>query len=276
MFVFCRLLITPSSPLHLIRTSPAGNTGRSHGTAATHFDRSPAILQISRRMHAALESSIAAHFPGNHAINCMCHSTENLYRFAATSVARASDDFYPRDPASSTPHIAACAFNSLFLGALVQPDWDMFHSRHAAAALHAAARAVSGAAVYVSDKPGEHDVSLLQQLVLPDGGVLRGSLPGRPTRDCLFVDPLRDGVSLLKVWNVGPVAGVVGVFHLQVGGLKGVGRRAGGSGGARVVCLRPRCLGRGRGRRRCWVACCDALSVQLRDDPAHDFLVVAC
>lgn len=42
-------------------------------------------------------------------------------------MARASDDFYPRDPASVTPHISACAFLSLFLSPLVQPDWDMFH-----------------------------------------------------------------------------------------------------------------------------------------------------
>jgi hypothetical protein len=36
---------------------------------------------LSRTFHAALEASIATHFPGNHAINCMCHSTENLYRW---------------------------------------------------------------------------------------------------------------------------------------------------------------------------------------------------
>lgn len=41
-------------------------------------------------------------------------------------------------------HIANCAFNSLFFGALVIPDWDMFHSKHAKALLHATARAVSG------------------------------------------------------------------------------------------------------------------------------------
>jgi len=153
------------------------------------------------RFHAALESSIAAHFPGNHAINCMCHSTENLYRHAATPVARASDDFYPRDPASSTPHLAACAFNSLFMGALVQPDWDMFQSAHPAAELHARARAVSGAAVYVSDKPGAHDFELLRRLVLLDGSVFRAQLPGRPTRSALFRDVLRDGLSALTVWN---------------------------------------------------------------------------
>jgi hypothetical protein len=52
-------------------------------------------------------------------------------RWANTSVARASDDFFPRDLASSTPHIAACAYNSAFIGALAMPDWDMFHSQHA-------------------------------------------------------------------------------------------------------------------------------------------------
>lgn len=53
--------------------------------------------------------------------------------------------------------------------------------------------------MYVSDKPGEHDFALLHALVLPDGSVLRCLQPGRPTRDCLFHDVLRDGKSLLKV-----------------------------------------------------------------------------
>lgn len=35
----------------------------------------------ARRFQAALEDSIALHFPGNHAINCMCHSSENFYRY---------------------------------------------------------------------------------------------------------------------------------------------------------------------------------------------------
>lgn len=102
-------------------------------------------------------------------------------------------------PSSITPHIANCAYNSLFLSPLVQPDWDMFQSNHPAADLHAAARAVSGGAVYVSDKPGDHDFDILQQLVLPDGSILRARLPARPTRDCLFRDVLKDKKTLLKV-----------------------------------------------------------------------------
>ncbi len=35
---------------------------------------------LARDFHDALEASIRTHFPGNHAINCMAHSTENIYR----------------------------------------------------------------------------------------------------------------------------------------------------------------------------------------------------
>jgi raffinose synthase len=45
-----------------------------------------------------------------------------------------------------------------------------------------------------SDAPGKHDFELLKRIVLPDGSVLRALLPGRPTKDCLFTDPARDGV----------------------------------------------------------------------------------
>eukprot|EP00193_Tetraselmis_chui_P000478 CAMPEP_0177763786 /NCGR_PEP_ID=MMETSP0491_2-20121128/7051_1 /TAXON_ID=63592 /ORGANISM="Tetraselmis chuii, Strain PLY429" /LENGTH=1004 /DNA_ID=CAMNT_0019279905 /DNA_START=153 /DNA_END=3167 /DNA_ORIENTATION=- len=163
----------------------------------------------------SLEKSVKKHFPGNHIINCMCHSSENFFRFLDSSVARACDDFYPMDRASHTTHIANSAYNSVFLGALVQPDWDMFQSEHPANLLHAAARAVSGGAVYVSDKPGKHNFDLLRRLVLPDGTVLRANLPGRPTVDTVFCDVMRDGKSLLKVWNRNNCSGVVGVFNVQ-------------------------------------------------------------
>ena len=156
-------------------------------------------------------------------INCMCHSTENLYRYKVTALARASDDFYPARPESHSVHLINVAYNSLFLGEICLPDWDMFHSKHQSAGLHAAARAIGGCPVYVSDKPGEHDGELLKKLVLPDGSILRAQLPGRPTRDCLFVDVGQDKVSAMKIWNQNRAVagrkdgggGVVGAFNVQ-------------------------------------------------------------
>ena len=170
---------------------------------------------LARRHVRALEASAREHF-GRNLLHCMCHTTETLYEYSHGAVARASDDFYPDRPDSHTLHVLNCAYNSIFIGEIAYPDWDMFKSRHESAALHAAARAVGGSPVYVSDKPGEHDAELLRRLVLPDGSVLRAVLPGRPTRDCLFADVARDGVSALKVWNVNRAGGaVVGAFNVQ-------------------------------------------------------------
>ncbi|TKY53338.1 galactinol--sucrose galactosyltransferase 2 [Spatholobus suberectus] len=175
-------------------------------------------VSLTRSYHQALEASVARHFPDNGCIACMCHNTDGLYSAKQTAVVRASDDFYPRDPASHTIHVSSVAYNTLFLGEFMQPDWDMFHSLHPAAEYHAAARAVSGGPIYVSDKPGRHNFDFLKKLVLPDGSVLRAQLPGRPTVDSLFVDPARDGTSLLKIWNLNKCCDVVGVFNCQGAG----------------------------------------------------------
>ncbi|PWZ53375.1 putative galactinol--sucrose galactosyltransferase 1 [Zea mays] len=175
-------------------------------------------VMLARKYQQALEASVARNFPDNGIISCMSHSTDNLYSSKRSAVIRASDDFWPRDPASHTIHVASVAYNTVFLGEFMQPDWDMFHSVHPMAEYHAAARAVGGCAIYVSDKPGSHDFNLLKKLVLPDGSILRAKLPGRPTRDCLFSDPARDGKSVLKIWNLNEHSGVVGAFNCQGAG----------------------------------------------------------
>ncbi|MCV2423668.1 hypothetical protein LNV47_24090 [Paucibacter sp. DJ4R-1] len=182
-------------------------------------------VKLARKYHKALELSIARNFPDNGIISCMSHNTDGLYSAKRTAVIRASDDFWPRDPASHTIHIASVAYNTVFLGEFMQPDWDMFHSLHPMAEYHGAARAVGGCAIYVSDKPGHHDFKLLRKIVLPDGSILRAKLPGRPTRDCLFKDPTRDGKSLLKIWNMNDFTGVIGVFNCQGAGWCSVGKK---------------------------------------------------
>ncbi|XP_058072563.1 probable galactinol--sucrose galactosyltransferase 2 isoform X2 [Magnolia sinica] len=188
---------------NIIETLGAGHGGR---------------VALTRSYIQALEASVSRNFPDNGCIACMCHNTDGIYSAKQTAIVRASDDFYPRDPASHTIHISSVAYNTLFLGEFMQPDWDMFHSLHPAAEYHGAARAVGGCPIYVSDKPGNHNFELLKKLVLPDGSVLRAQLPGRPTRDSLFADPARDGTSLLKVWNVNKCSGMVGVFNCQGAG----------------------------------------------------------
>ncbi|XP_042497482.1 probable galactinol--sucrose galactosyltransferase 2 [Macadamia integrifolia] len=170
---------------------------------------------LTRQCQQALEASVEKNFMDNNLICCMSHNSDYIYSSRKSAVARASEDFMPREPNLQTLHIAFVTFNSLLLGEIVVPDWDMFHSKHATAEFHSAARALGGCGVYVSDKPDNHDFKLLRKLVLPDGSVLRARYAGRPTRDCLFEDPVMDGKSLLKIWNLNKLSGILGVFNCQ-------------------------------------------------------------
>ena len=170
-------------------------------------------VHLMKRYRQALEGSAAVHFRGN-LINCMSNANEMHYMALSTTLTRTSTDFWPLKPATHGLHLFTNAQVSVWFSEFVHPDWDMFQSGHPVGAFHAAARAVSGGPVYVSDKPGEHDFELLRKLVLPDGSVVRTRTPARPTRDCLFRDPLREDV-WLKLFSHNAVGAVVGAFHCR-------------------------------------------------------------
>ncbi|CAJ1974976.1 unnamed protein product [Sphenostylis stenocarpa] len=175
-------------------------------------------VSLTKRYQEALEHSVTRNFKDNNLICCMSHNSDSIYSSKKSATARASEDFMPREPTFQTLLIASVVFNSLLLGEIFVPDWDMFHSKHETAEFHAAARAIGGCAIYVSDKPGNHDFKILKKLVQPNGSVLRARFAGRPTRDCLFEDPVMDGKSLLKIWNLNALTGVVGIFNCQGAG----------------------------------------------------------
>jgi raffinose synthase len=161
----------------------------------------------------ALEQSVEQHF-GGRLINCMACSNDAFYHLQASTLMRTSTDFWPKLPASHGAHVYTNAMVSLWFGEFAHPDWDMFQSGHLAGAYHAAARAVSGSAVYVSDRPDGHDFGVLRQLVLSDGSVPRALGIALPTRDCLFSNPLVEPV-LFKVFNSNRGSAVVGLFNAR-------------------------------------------------------------
>ncbi|PON72348.1 Glycosyl hydrolase [Parasponia andersonii] len=175
-------------------------------------------VALIRQYQEALEESVIKNFRANNLICSMSMNTERIYSSKRGAAARVSEDFMPNEPTFQTLHVAAVAFNSLLLGEIVVPDWDMFYSNHYTADFHGAARALGGCAVYVSDKPGQHNFDIIKKLVLPDGSILRARYAGRPTRDCLFIDPVTDNKSLLKIWNMNKFSGIIGVFNCQRSG----------------------------------------------------------
>lgn len=172
-------------------------------------------VRLSRAYRAALEASASLRFEGR-LINCMSNAQETWYGSPNSTLIRSSIDFFPARPESHGAHLFANAQVGLWFGEFMQPDWDMFQSGHAWGEYHAAARALSGGPVYVSDTPGEHDFALLRRLVCSDGSVLRCDDVGRPTPDSLFCDPTREAVAM-KIFNRNGVAGFVGAFNAHAG-----------------------------------------------------------
>lgn len=168
-------------------------------------------VRVSRVYREALEASTTKYFAGR-LLNCMSHAQETWYGATASSLARSSIDYFPTRPESHGLHVYSNALIGLWFGQFMHLDWDMFQSAHPMAAFHAAARAISGGPVYVSDRPGEHDFELLGKLVCSDGSVLLADEPALPTLDSLLLDPSREP-GLFKIWNRNGRAAVVGAFN---------------------------------------------------------------
>ncbi|KAI8533658.1 hypothetical protein RHMOL_Rhmol10G0026300 [Rhododendron molle] len=184
-------------------------------------------VELAKAYYRALTASVRKHFKGNGVIASMEHCNDFMFLGTeAIALGRVGDDFWCTDPSGDPNgtfwlqgcHMVHCAYNSMWMGNFIHPDWDMFQSTHPCAEFHAASRAVSGGPIYVSDSVGKHDFQLLKSLVLPDGSILRCEHYALPTRDCLFEDPLHDGKTMLKIWNLNKYAGVLGAFNCQGGG----------------------------------------------------------
>ena len=183
------------------------------------------VLPHGRTMAAfqrAIQSSAALNFHGGAAggvglLHCMAHSSDVLYNLLASNLWRSSDDYFPDKPDSHGNHLYENAMASVWASPVTWCDWDMFWSAHPQGSFHAAARAISGGPVYVSDKPGASDFELLRKLTTSDGRVLRADRPAVPSADCLFADPRVEG-RLLKITNRVGGGAVIGLFNCHSAG----------------------------------------------------------
>jgi raffinose synthase len=151
-------------------------------------------------------------------LHCMAHGNDVIWHCRHSNAMRSSDDYRPaHDDSWQKQHIHDNAYNSLLIGEVATPDWDMFQSHRPHSPYHAAARALSGGPIYVSDVPGQQDAALLEKLVWFDDGImrpLRCPQPARVTRDRLLSD-CREERRLLKIFNQANGIGLLGLFHVH-------------------------------------------------------------
>lgn len=147
--------------------------------------------------HANIHAAIQKHFDGT-VLNCMDMTVDAVYNFGSSAIARTEEDYFPHvkeykmTAGNAAIHLLCAGYNSLWFSTMVWPDYDMFETYHEHAQLHAAARAISGGPVYITDIPGNQNFEIIKALTSKDGKIYRTDTPALPTEDCLFQisDPL--------------------------------------------------------------------------------------
>ncbi|KXL47911.1 MAG: glycoside hydrolase family 36 protein [Acidomyces sp. 'richmondensis'] len=170
------------------------------------------------------------HF-SSRAISCMSQTPQILFHSQMPMnkprlLVRNSDDFFPEVPASHPWHVFCNAHNSLLTQHLnVLPDWDMFQTASKNetyrywASFHAAARAVSGGPIYITDEPGQHNIELIRQMTAQTTRgktvILRPHRPGR----AMDIYNSYNAQALLKIGTYAGSSrkgsGILGVFNVS-------------------------------------------------------------
>ncbi len=183
----------------------------NQGSLSRHLQGVAAPVAGMRTYQEALQGSIAVHFAGEQ-LHCMAMDSLNYYHLSCANITRNSEDYGPRADDGHQRHLVSNAYNAVWTQLVAMPDWDMFWSSGTFGAYHAAARAICGGPVYVSDEPGRFDEAVLRKLVVTDGLVLRPDTPALPPAEMLVRDPLTEEVPLIFASRCAEV-GSVGVFH---------------------------------------------------------------
>ncbi|ETN44696.1 uncharacterized protein HMPREF1541_10366 [Cyphellophora europaea CBS 101466] len=181
--------------------------------------------EIPTAYQRAWTTAVCKHFQGK-AISCMSQTPQTMLHSLLQDrtpkvMHRNSDDFYPDITDSNPWHIVVNAHNALLDRHLnVIPDWDMFQTSHPWSSYHAAARAISGGPILITDIPGRHDPELIAAMTAANPA---GTLIALRPRPAAVTDPWRryaDG-ELCKIGTgVGGgkgAVGLLGVFNIVEG-----------------------------------------------------------
>ena len=180
-----------------------------------YFENEISVCEAARGLGRALESG--AYRMDGAIINCMGMAMESIVARPSSAVSRNSDDFLPMQEESFVEHLLQNAYNAIYHNEIYCCDWDMFWSKHVHAVKHSLLRAISGGPVYVSDKISETDPEVLRPLAYADGQLLMMNRSARPTEDCIFTDPRRNGVLKLHntaSWGERDNAGGIAAYNL--------------------------------------------------------------
>lgn len=173
------------------------------------------------------ENAVASQYQNSHAleevcknemnglINCMAMNTACAFNWKYSPVSRVSIDYKLGDLQKAKAHIYQSYASTLWLGQIIWPDYDMFHSSDTVAGeMMAISKAMSAGPVYLSDDPKHFNTEYIKPLCYENGEIIRPLAPAIPTTSSLFVDvfntpnalktiaPLSKGAAAMVIYNI--------------------------------------------------------------------------
>lgn len=171
------------------------------------FEKAQSYGEASLKMQDGIGASVGLNFSGN-AIHCMGMAPQEMWHRKSQALIRSSDDYVPTDEDGFGEHLRQNVYGAMLYAPLYWGDWDMFWTREKNSERHAMLRALSGGPVYISDKVGQTDPSILWPLITADGKLIRGDQVGRPTLDCLLKANEEGPVKVFTTWQDTYLVGV--------------------------------------------------------------------
>ncbi|CAG8439652.1 11544_t:CDS:2 [Acaulospora morrowiae] len=203
-----------------------------------------------RKKYQGSQNKCAERYFDNRVIYSMAHSPNVMQPIISNDglptevgvckpVFRNSDDYCSSKHGSHALHLYVNSMNNIWTSFFGVPDWDAFQTNHEFAEYHAAARAISGGPVYISDPPRQHNMAILEKCIVKTPAyeirsvttdhaenlpgeftkvftqrILRSETPALPSIGNIFEDPTTVD-KLLKISNVNQRIGVLGLWNCR-------------------------------------------------------------
>lgn len=148
---------------------------------------------------------------------------EGLVHWKKGMLARSSEDLDLNNPVGPMRAIRNGLINGVWMQHFMRPVSEGWCSLGPANETLAIYHALSGSPSILGDPPHQHDIGLLNRVVLPNGKMAYPDRPLRPYCDDLFEDPIDEPEQAFRAHTMRGNTGVVGLFNLASGkrGLKG-------------------------------------------------------
>ncbi len=171
-------------------------------------------VQAATRSSQAMEEVVAKEMDG--LINCMAHSSVNVFNTKNSAITRCSIDYGAGDEEMGKSHIQQSYSNMLWLGQTVWGDHDMFHSSDPySGELMAISKSMSGGPIYLSDPVTKLVPKTIRPLSLEDGLLLRPIAPATALPESIFINPLKEKQAYRVIAPLRGGAAAIVVYNLH-------------------------------------------------------------